>query len=70
MLWNVQAEREVIDAQKEFNSQTEICKVQMEIVMAARDRHVENLKSFVQAQTTYFARCHQVMLDLNRELDM
>ncbi|CAL8089999.1 unnamed protein product [Orchesella dallaii] len=65
-----QAEREVIAAQSEFNSQTEICKVQMEILMAARDRHIENLKSFVQAQTTYFARCHQLMLDLNRELDI
>ncbi|XP_021945184.1 endophilin-B1-like [Folsomia candida] len=63
-----QAEQEVIQAQAEFNQQGEITKVQLEVLMASRDRLVENLKSFVQAQTTYFARCHQLMLDLNKDL--
>lgn len=58
----------MIQAQAEFNQQGEITKVQLEVLMASRDRLVENLKSFVQAQTTYFARCHQLMLDLNKDL--
>lgn len=65
-----QAEREVIQAQTDFNQQSESTKIQLEILLAARDRHLENLKSFVQSQTTYFARCNQLMLELNKELQM
>ncbi|CAG7826324.1 unnamed protein product, partial [Allacma fusca] len=64
-----QAEREVLEAQKEFNQQAEIVRVQLDIVMVSRDRHIEHLKSLISAQTTYYARCHQLMLDLGRELE-
>jgi len=64
-----QAEGEVLVAQKEFNQQAELVRVQLEVLMVARDRHVEHLRDFVQAQTTYYARCSQLMQDLGKDLE-
>ena len=64
-----QAERDVVTAEQEFKQQGEVVKSHLEIMLAARDRHVENLKQMVSAQTVYYEHCHQLMLLLSRDLE-
>ena len=40
----------------------------MEGLSAIQTNHLRHLKSYVEAQTKYYANCHQIMQDLNREL--
>ena len=58
----------MIAAQTEFNQQANIVRAELEIMLTARDRLVESLKALVAAKTNYYERCHQLMIDLNRDL--
>ena len=40
----------------------------MEGLSAIQTNHLRHLKSFVEAQSKFYANCHQLMQDLNREL--
>ena len=40
----------------------------MEGLSAIQTNHLRHLKSYVEAQSKFYANCHQLMQDLNREL--
>jgi len=63
-----QAENELRVAQAEYDKQTEITRLLMEGLSAIQTNHLRHLKSFVEAQSKFYANCHQLMQDLNREL--
>jgi len=64
-----QAENELRLSQSEFDRQAEIAKLLMEGLAQSQTNHVRHLKAFVAAQVEYYAQGHQVMQELNRELD-
>merc|ERR1719464_662204 len=64
-----QAENELRLSQSEFDRQAEITKLLMEGLAQSQTNHVRHLKAFVAAQVEYYAQGHQVMQDLNRELN-
>ena len=55
-------------AQAEYDKQTEITRLLMEGLSAIQTNHLRHLKSYVESQTKFYANCHQIMQDLNREL--
>ena len=55
-------------AQADYDKQTEITRLLMEGLSAIQTNHLRHLKSYIEAQTKYYANCHQIMQDLNREL--
>lgn len=63
-----QAENELRLAQAEFDKQTEITRLMMEGLSAIQTNHLRHLKSYIESQTKFYANCHQIMQDLNREL--
>lgn len=40
----------------------------MEGLSAIQTNHLRHLKSYIESQTKFYANCHQIMQDLNREL--
>lgn len=63
-----QAENELRVAQAEYDKQTEITRLLMEGLSAIQTNHLRHLKGYVESQTKFYANCHQIMQDLNREL--
>ena len=63
-----QAEAEMRVAQAEFDKQVEITKLLMDGLAAIQTNHLRHLNNFVEAQSKYYANCHQIMQDLQREL--
>ena len=55
-------------AQADYDKQTEITRLLMEGLSAIQTNHLRHLKSYVEAQSKFYANCHQLMQDLNREL--
>ena len=55
-------------AQAEYDKQTEITRLLMEGLSAIQTNHLRHLKGYVESQTKFYANCHQIMQDLNREL--
>jgi len=62
------AENELRLAQAEFDKQTEITRLMMEGLSAIQTNHLRLLKGYIESQTKFYANCHQIMQDLNREL--
>jgi len=58
----------VITTQTEFTAQSNVVRRELEIMLSARDSHVEHLKSLVAAQMSFYERCNQQMMELNRDL--
>lgn len=62
------AEQELRIAQAEFDRQAEITRLLLEGISSAQANHLRCLNDFVESQVTYYAQCHQYMVDLQREL--
>nr|CAB3266046.1 endophilin-B1 [Phallusia mammillata] len=62
------AESELRIAQTDFDRQQEITRLLLEGVSSTQAHHSRSINEFVDAQTEYFAKCHQHMLDLQKEL--
>uniref|UniRef100_UPI00358E85E3 endophilin-B1-like n=1 Tax=Myxine glutinosa TaxID=7769 RepID=UPI00358E85E3 len=62
------AELDVHKAETEFERQAEITRLLMEGISSTHVNHHRCLKDFVDSQTTYFAKCYQHMLQLQKEL--
>lgn len=63
-----QAERDLRVAQSEFDRQAEITKLLLEGISSSHAGHLRCLHEFVETQVRYFAQCHNIMQDLQREL--
>ena len=63
-----QAESELRISQAEFDKQVEITKLLMDGLKAIQTNHLRHLKAFVETQAEYYANCHQIMQDLQKEL--
>ncbi|XP_067131784.1 endophilin-B1 isoform X2 [Centruroides vittatus] len=63
-----EAEQELRIAQAEFDRQAEITRLLLEGISSAQANHLRCLNDFVESQVTYYAQCHQYMVDLQREL--
>lgn len=64
----LQAERELRVAQSEFDRQAEITKLLLEGVHSSHTSHLRCLHEFVESQVQYYAKCHQIMQDLQNDL--
>nr|CAD7395817.1 unnamed protein product [Timema poppensis] len=64
-----QAEKDLRVAQSEFDRQAEITKLLLESVSSSHASHLRCLHEFVETQAGYYAQCHQVMQDLQRDLN-
>jgi endophilin-B len=62
------AEQDLRTAQSEFDRQAEITKLLLEGISSTHAHHLRCLHDFVEAQTNYYAQCHQYMSDLQRQL--
>lgn len=62
------AEQDLRRAQSEFDRQAEITKLLLEGVSSSHAGHLRCLHEFVNAQTQYYAACHQRMEELQKEL--
>ncbi|MFT7808239.1 endophilin-B1-like isoform X1 [Arapaima gigas] len=62
------SEAELRLAQNNFNQQVENVRLLLEGVSNTHAHHLHCLKDFVEAQTMYYARCNQYMLDLQKQL--
>ncbi|XP_048874797.1 endophilin-B2b isoform X2 [Brienomyrus brachyistius] len=70
-LWSEEvnkAEQELRVAQTEFDRQAEVTRLLLEAISSTHVNHLRCLHEFVEAQTTYYAQCHQHMQELQREL--
>nr|CAD7193638.1 unnamed protein product [Timema douglasi] len=63
------AEKDLRVAQSEFDRQAEITKLLLESVSSSHASHLRCLHEFVETQAGYYAQCHQVMQDLQRDLN-
>jgi len=63
-----QAESELRVSQAEFDKQVEITKLLMDGLKAIQTNHLRHLKTFVEVQAKYYANCHQIMQDVQKEL--
>ncbi|GLV37844.1 Endophilin B [Carabus blaptoides fortunei] len=68
MLGQQTAERDLRMAQSEFDRQAEITKLLLEGISSSHAGHLRCLHEFVETQVRYFAQCHNIMQDLQREL--
>jgi len=68
MLGQPTAERDLRVAQSEFDRQAEITKLLLEGVSSSHTRHLRCLNELVEAQATYYAQCHQVMVELQKDM--
>lgn len=64
----LKAEQDLRRAQSEFDRQAEITKLLLEGVSSSHAGHLRCLHEFVNAQTQYYAACHQRMQELQKEL--
>ncbi|XP_023722658.1 endophilin-B1 isoform X1 [Cryptotermes secundus] len=63
-----QAEKELRVAQSEFDRQAEITKLLLEGVSSSHANHLRCLHEFVDTQVRFYAQCHSVMQDLQRDM--
>lgn len=63
-----QAENELRLSQSEFDRQVEITKLLMEGLSQSQTNHLRHLQAMVDSQVQYYAQCHMVMQELNREM--
>ncbi|XP_018917785.1 endophilin-B1 isoform X2 [Bemisia tabaci] len=68
MLGMPAAERDLRVAQSEFDRQQEITKLLLEGVSSSRAGHLRCLHEFVEAQSNYYAKCHELMKELQQDL--
>jgi endophilin-B len=62
------AEKEVRVAQSEFDRQAEITKLLLEGISSSHASHLRSLHEFVETQVRFYAQCHNVMQDLQRDM--
>lgn len=62
------AEKEVRVAQSEFYRQAEITKLLLEGMSSSHASHLRFLHEFVETQVRFYAQCHNVMQDLQRDM--
>ncbi|XP_064027315.1 endophilin-B2 isoform X4 [Pogoniulus pusillus] len=62
------AEQELRLAQTEFDRQAEVTRLLLEGISSTHVNHLRCLHEFVEAQTSYYAQCHQYMLELQQQL--
>ncbi|PSN29909.1 Endophilin-B1 [Blattella germanica] len=62
------AEKELRVAQSEFDRQAEITKLLLEGVSSSHAGHLRSLHEFVETQVRFFAQCHSIMQDLQRDV--
>lgn len=62
------AERDLRVAQSEYDRQAEITKLLLEGVNSSHASHLRCLHQFVDAQVTYYERCHHTMQQLKSEM--
>ncbi|KAJ8286424.1 hypothetical protein GJAV_G00039120 [Gymnothorax javanicus] len=62
------AEMELRVAQTEFDRQAEVTRLLLEGISSTHVHHLRCLHEFVEAQAAYYAKCHQLMLELQSEL--
>ncbi|XP_014663884.1 PREDICTED: endophilin-B1-like [Priapulus caudatus] len=62
------AEAEVRASQSEFDRQTEVTKLLMEGISSAHANHLRCLMEYAETQMKYFASCHEMMEDLNKDM--
>ncbi|KAK3911903.1 Endophilin-B1 [Frankliniella fusca] len=63
-----QAEQDLRVAQAEFDRQAEITKLLLEGIGSSHASHLRCLHEFVESQVRYYAQCHQLMQELQRDL--
>lgn len=63
-----QAERELQNAQTDFDRQQEITKLLLEGVSSTQAHHSRSLNEFVDTQLEYYGKCFQYMKDLQNQL--
>ncbi|XP_023678020.1 endophilin-B1b isoform X3 [Paramormyrops kingsleyae] len=64
----VQAEAQLRKTQDDFDRQAEITRLLLEGISSTQENHLSCLKDFVEAQTAYYAQCHQYMVDIKKQL--
>uniref|UniRef100_A0A8C9VLM0 Endophilin-B2 n=1 Tax=Scleropages formosus TaxID=113540 RepID=A0A8C9VLM0_SCLFO len=64
----ISAEHELRVAQTEFDRQAEVTRLLLEGISSTHVNHLRCLHEFVEAQATYYAQCHRLMQELQREL--
>ncbi|KAJ8270331.1 hypothetical protein GJAV_G00113100 [Gymnothorax javanicus] len=64
----LKAERELMVAQSQFDQQAEITRLLLEGISTTHAHHLRCLNEFVDAQATYYERCYQYMIDLQKQL--
>ncbi|KAK3855640.1 hypothetical protein Pcinc_036479 [Petrolisthes cinctipes] len=62
------AQSDLRKAQADFDRQAEITKLLLEGVRSCQAAHLRHLNEMVEAQATYYKQCHNVMVDLQKEL--
>lgn len=62
------AETELAQAQNVFDKQMEVTTLLLEKVEASQGHHVQCLNELIDGQMTYYAQCHQLMQELQRQL--
>ncbi|XP_067001892.1 endophilin-B1 isoform X2 [Anabrus simplex] len=62
------AERDLRVAQSEFDRQAEITKLLLEGISSSHAGHLRCLNEFIETQVQYYAQCHQIMQDLQRDM--
>lgn len=55
-------------AQSEFDRQAEITKLLLEGISSSHASHLRCLHEFVETQVRFYAQCHNVMQDLQRDM--
>lgn len=55
-------------AQSEFDRQAEITKLLLEGISSSHANHLHCLHEFVETQVRFYAQCHSVMQDLQRDM--
>lgn len=62
------AEKELRVAQSEFDRQAEITKLLLESISSSHASHLRSLHEFVETQVRFYAQCHNIMQDLQRDM--
>ncbi|XP_060929992.1 endophilin-B2-like [Limanda limanda] len=62
------AEHELRVAQTEFDRQAEVTRLLLEGISSTHLNHQRCLQDFAEAQATFYAQCHQLMVELQQEL--
>ncbi|XP_028829200.1 endophilin-B2b isoform X1 [Denticeps clupeoides] len=70
-LWSEEvdkAEHELRVAQTEFDRQAEVTRLLLEGISSTHVNHLRCLHEFVEAQAAYYAQCHKLMQELQKDL--